>query len=102
MHPLIEARKPEVIALCRVHHVRRLEVFGSAATGDFDPQGSDVDFLVEYLPEATHGFGGDYFGLKQELESLYGRKVDLVMTEAVRNPYFLQGISKDRTVMYEA
>lgn len=102
MHPLIELKMPQIVSLCRLHHVRRLEVFGSAATGGFDPQRSDVDFLVEYLPEASYGFKGDYFELKEGLEASFGRSVDLVMTEAVRSPYFLRGIAQARTVIYEA
>ena len=102
MHPLIELKLPEIVSLCRRHHVRRLEVFGSAASGRFDPQRSDVDFLVEYLPQASHGFRGDYFALQEGLEAVFGRGVDLVMTEAVRSPYFLRGIAKERTVIYEA
>ena len=51
MLPLIHARREEVAELCRRFHVRRLEVFGSAARGDFDPERSDVDFLVEFDPD---------------------------------------------------
>jgi predicted nucleotidyltransferase len=83
--------------------VRRLEVFGSASRGDFDPSRSDLDLLVEYLPEARRGaWAGDYFGLKFDLQKLLSRDVDLVMTEAVQNPYFLENIAKDRAVLYEA
>jgi hypothetical protein len=52
MQPLIEASRAQLAQLCREHHVRRLEVFGSAARADFDPASSDLDFLVEFEPMA--------------------------------------------------
>ena len=48
----IALRRDELRAVCRRFHVRRLDLFGSAARGDFDPQRSDVDFLVEF--DRTH------------------------------------------------
>jgi predicted nucleotidyltransferase len=59
--------------------VRRLNLFGSAARGDFDPQRSDVDFLVEFDRTHTDAL---YFGLKEALEGLLGRPVDLVESGA--------------------
>ncbi len=73
--------------LCRRHGVARLRVFGSVVRGRFDPERSDVDFLVEFLPE-VHDLFGNYLALKSDLEELLGRKVDLVMPDAVENPYF--------------
>lgn len=102
MHEVVKQRLAALCDVCRLHHVRRLEVFGSATGEGFDPARSDVDFLVEYLPDARHGFSGDYFGLKEDLETLFGRDVDLVMTTAARNPYFLRGIAPSRTVVYKA
>jgi uncharacterized protein len=84
MLPLIAAKKAELEALCRRHHVRRLDVFGSAARGDFDASRSDIDFLVEFdrsNPEAMTLH--TYLGLKESLEALLGRPVDLVDRQAV-------------------
>lgn len=102
MAPIVESRLTAIAELCRRHHVRKLELFGSAATDSFDNATSDVDFFVEFLPNATHGFSGDFFGLKLDLEELLGREVDLVMTSAVRNPYFLRAVSAVRTQVYAA
>lgn len=93
----------EMIAeLCRKHHVRRLEVFGSAADGSFDPESSDLDFLVEYLPLQPGEHYEAYFGLLEDLEEMFGRKVDLVETGAMRNPYFIRRVNESRTVVYAA
>ena len=51
MHFLVEDKHQDIDAICRRFDVRRLEVFGSAARGvDFQPDISDVDFLVEFDP----------------------------------------------------
>lgn len=84
MLPLIESKKAEIAALCRQHHVRRLDVFGSAARGDFDPNRSDIDFLVEFDRSEPAAMTLDTFlGLKESLEALFGRPVDLVDRQAV-------------------
>lgn len=67
--------------------VQRLRIFGSALTDRFDPSRSDVDFLVDFAADHPDLLGA-YLGLKEELERIVGRNVDLVMTDAVRNPYF--------------
>jgi len=89
--------------LCRRYRVRRLEVFGSAARGDdFDPEKSDVDFLVEFDSQALEGFASNYFDFQEALQGLVGRKVDLVSRSAIRNPYFLADVEKTRELLYEA
>ena len=93
----------ELRALCRRFHVRRLDLFGSAARGDFDPERSDVDFLVEF--DRTHPDAlslRTYFGLKEALEGLLGRPVDLVEPGAVRNPYLKASIESSREQVFAA
>ena len=87
--------------LCRRFGVRRLDLFGSAARGDFDAAQSDLDFLVEFDPVApeAHAFR-TYFDFKDALETLFGRKVDLVEASAVRNPYFKESIEESREPVF--
>ncbi len=99
---LIQGRRAELEALCRKHHVKSLEVFGSAADETFDSAHSDLDFLVQFLPEAAGRFFGGYFDFKEDLEQLFGHKVDLVMPGAIRNPYFLKSVNQQRRVLYAA
>ena len=104
MIPLIESHRAEIAALCRRFHVRKLEVFGSAARGDdFDPAKSDVDFLVEFdrsHPDAT-AFS-TYFDFKEALEALLGRPVDLINPARVENPYLRAAIDRSRQPLYGA
>ena len=101
-HPTVEAHSAELKGLCRRFEVSRLELFGSAATGQFRDGESDLDFLVEFLPMATASFADNYFGLLEGLEELFGRPVDLVVGRAIRNPYFLQSVEETKSLVYAA
>jgi len=103
MLTLLEEKLPELEQLCKLHGVKRLEVVGSAAREvDFDPVRSDVDFLVDFepgrLPTTLRGF----FGFRKALEDILGRSVDLVMLDAVRNPYLKASLESSRRLLYAA
>ena len=100
MQKLVQARRGEIGDVCRRFHVRSLEVFGSAARGDFDPERSDIDFLVEFDSNPSALSLGNYFGLKEALEALLARPVDLVMPGAVKNPYLRASIERSREPVY--
>lgn len=102
MHPAISRHHVGISEICRRHHIRRLEVFGSAAREtDFKPESSDVDFLMEFSPQISTNLN-NFFGAKQDLEDLLGRSVDLIEPGAVRNPYVLASINLNREAVYEA
>lgn len=90
-----------IARVCRAHGVSQLRIFGSATTDSFNPERSDVDFLVEFAPGSVDPFD-DYFGLKEDLELLLGRSVDLVMETAVRNPYFAASATSNALDVYAA
>ena len=98
----IASRRAELTDLCRRFGVRRLDLFGSAARGDFDPAQSDLDFLYEFEPKPPGGYADAFFGLKEELELLFGRPVDMVAATAIRNPYFRTSVEESRAPLYEA
>ena len=100
MHPALFAHCAAVAALCRLSGVKRLELFGSAARDDFDLEHSDFDFLVEFDDSDQGDPLQSYFGLKEALERLLGRPVDLVMPAAIKNPYILDSINRDRQLVY--
>jgi predicted nucleotidyltransferase len=102
MHHAIAQHRSGIAAICKQYGVSKLEVFGSAARGDdFDPVSSDVDFLVEFSPGTPLGLE-TFFGTKSALEQLLGRAVDLVEPGAVRNPYVLASINRNREAIYGA
>jgi hypothetical protein len=98
----VRQKLPQVVEQCRMHRVKRLDLFGSALGSGFDPRQSDVDFVVEFLPEARPGFRGDLMGLKIELERLFGCEVDLVLGGSIRNPYFKEELEETKVPVYAA
>lgn len=98
----IESHRAEIDQLCVRFGVRRLELFGSAASGAFDPAHSDIDFLVEFDADRPIGALEQYFGFKEALEALFGRAVDLVEQGASSNRYFLESVNKSRRLLYAA
>jgi predicted nucleotidyltransferase len=102
MVAIIDAQRSELESLCRKHRVRRLEVFGSAADGTFDPVRSDLDFLVEYEQLSPGEHYEAYFGLWEDLGAMFGRKIDLIEPHTMRNPYFIREVNATRQVVYAA
>ncbi|KOV80437.1 DNA polymerase III subunit beta [Nocardia sp. NRRL S-836] len=92
----------EIEDLCRALGVRRLDVFGSATGESFNAESSDVDILVDF--DVTPGFDhfGTYFALKEGLERILARPVDLVVSGSIRNPYFRQQVMDTKETLYAA
>ena len=100
--PAVAERTDELKRICLRYGVLRLDIFGSAAVGEYHPEESDLDFVVEFQPGAFGAYADTYFGLLENLERLFGRPVDLIVGSAIRNPYFLQSVEETRTPIYEA
>jgi uncharacterized protein len=100
MDQMLADRLPEVVALCRRHRVARLDVFGSAARQAHGA--ADLDFLVEFEDLPTDDYADAYFGLLEDLETLFDRPVDLIMTSAVKNPFVRETIERSRIPLHAA
>jgi predicted nucleotidyltransferase len=98
----ILAQHEAVADLCRRAHARRLEVFGSAVRDDFSVETSDLDFLVELEAVQPGEYAEHYFVLKEGLEQLFRRPVDLFTASALVNPYLKARIDSERQVVYAA
>lgn len=85
--------------LCQRHHVRELSLFGSVARGNMRPD-SDIDILVEFLPEANVDLV-DYASLMIDLSHLLGRKVDLVSKNGLK-PQIRAAVLKEARLLYAA
>lgn len=101
MHPLIENNRQAISRLCRLHGVKRLEVFGSILRDDFDAERSDVDVLVEFDPAVVANFS-NFLDLKDSLEALFRRPVDLMELSAVRNRRLRHYIEQSKSSIYDA
>jgi len=83
----------------RPYRFRKLDLIGSAARDDFK-ENSDIDVLVVF--DGDMNLFDRYFELKENLEKIFGRSVDIVMEEAIKNPIFRKSINQDRVLLYAA
>jgi predicted nucleotidyltransferase len=95
----IEIDEAKLADLCRKYQVRELSLFGSAARGEVRPD-SDIDLLVEFLPDADVGLI-EHAGLMLDLERLLGRKVDLVSKNGLK-PRIRTSVLADARLVYAA
>ena len=100
MNPIVAERKRDLARLCEEHRVARLDVFGSAVTGEFDPETSDLDFLVTFQEAADEDGFHNRFRLQDALADLFGRKVDVVPERSITNPYFRANVEDTRDPVY--
>jgi predicted nucleotidyltransferase len=99
----ITQRHDDIAQICRTNFVTRFELFGSAMTESFDPDRSDLDFLVEFNFSAENvNWLKVYFELKESLEALFGRSVDLVSYRSIRSPRLRANIDEQRRLLYAA
>ncbi len=88
-------------ALCRRCKVRRLALFGSVTTGRFDAARSDLDFLVDFETLGPAAYATAYFDLREGLQVMFGREVDLVTEAALANPYFRSQVHSERQIIFD-
>ncbi|MBA2674876.1 nucleotidyltransferase domain-containing protein [Ramlibacter sp.] len=101
MEPHLHAHLDEITALCRRYGVAQLELFGSAANGEFRDDTSDYDFLVELDERAPGSKARRWIALAEALEQLLGRHVDLVSPHYISNPFFRAAVDGSRMVVYD-
>lgn len=97
---IIEKNTDRLFELCANHQVRQLYVFGSALTNQFN-ESSDIDFLVQFNQVDLLSYFDNYMDFKEELESLFGRPIDLVENQAIKNPVFRRVIDREKRLIYE-
>lgn len=98
---IIKLHIKAITALCVKHKVGKLYVFGSVLTDHFSAD-SDIDFLVEFSNVDLREYAGNYFDLKESLEQLLQRNVDLIELNALKNPYLIKSIASNQELLYAA
>ncbi len=96
----IPVRPAKIAAFCKRWKIAEFSLFGSVIRDDFRPD-SDVDVLVSFRPDASWSLW-DMTEMQEELETMFGRKVDMVEKEALRNPYRRHSILTKREILYAA
>ena len=101
MIDLVTQHLDEIAALCRRYGVRRLDLFGSAATGEFDPETSDLDFVATFADTLSPDYADRYLDFADALEALFGRPVDVLTENMIGGPYFHQAVEAARQPVYD-
>lgn len=92
---LVTSNQRAVADLCRQHGVESLDVFGSAADGEFDEQESDVDFIVTFA-DMSPGIANRYLDFAEALERWLGRSVDVMIDGPIASPYLRRSVETTR------
>jgi len=102
MTRLIESKKKELVELCKLLKVQRMNVFGSAATGEYN-EDSDIDILVSFSDNlSVQEYGDNYFQLHYKLRELFNRDIDITTERTLSNPFFIESINETKQLIYEA
>ena len=96
---LIENNIQRIFALCKKHKVNKLFVFGSILTNRFNEK-SDVDLVVDFKKTEIDDYFNNFFDLKYSLQDLFGREVDLLEEQTIRNPYLKENIDLSKMLIY--
>lgn len=100
MEATLITQRAGISELCKRFGVSRLEVFGSAASGDFDPASSDYDFIAKFSVQPGVSMARRFLGFSDALEALLGRKVDLMTDRPIENPYLRAAVDATRETIH--
>lgn len=98
---LIELHIAKILELCKRYKVKTLYVFGSILTPRFRKD-SDIDLLVRFKKDEINllDYADNFFDFQTSLETLLGRKIDLVCEDSIKNPYFRQEVDTKKRLLY--
>ena len=96
---LVEAHMKELNLLCNQYNVDKMYLFGSAVSNSFTDK-SDIDFLVRFKISKISDYFINYMDFKENLENLFGRDIDLLEEQALKNPILIQSINRSKELVY--
>ncbi len=99
---VLEDNMDAIAAACRHHGVQRMYAFGSVLRDDVRPGENDIDILVEFKSMSPFELVGAYFEPLDELREIFESPIDLVMADAIKNPYITADIDEHKQVLYVA
>ena len=103
MHHLINDKKDALKKLCEQYDVQAMYLFGSAVENEINNNSdSDIDILISFKDISVEQYTDNYFNLHKKLEELFGRKIDLVTQNSLKNPYFIQQVNDTKELLYAA
>ena len=99
MQAIIQENINTIRTLCMSHNVNKLYAFGSVCTDNFK-ETSDIDLLISFKPMEAGDYADTYFEIADEFEKIFKRPVDLVTVNSLSNPYFIESVNKNKTLIY--
>lgn len=95
----VDQNMDELRRLCIMYNVEKMYLFGSVLTPSFNNR-SDIDFLVKFKDIDLSTYFDNYMNFKSNLENLFGREVDLVEEQTLKNPILINSINKSKELVY--
>ncbi|MDO5510532.1 MAG: nucleotidyltransferase domain-containing protein [Weeksellaceae bacterium] len=99
MNAILKNNADIISELCEEHKVKELYAFGSVLNSNFNEE-SDIDLMVNFLPQDVIEYADNYYDLKFELQKIFKRDIDLLEEKAIKNPYFKRIISENKHLIY--
>ena len=96
---IVEQNIDDIKRLCILYNVDKMYLFGSVLNSSFSEK-SDIDLLVKFKSMELANYLDNYIGFKENLEALFGREVDLVEEQTLRNPVLIKSINKSKSLIY--
>lgn len=96
---IVDRNMEDLKKLCAMHNVEKMYLFGSALNSNFNKK-SDIDLLVKFKSIELSRYFDNYMDFKNNLEKLFGREVDLVEGQTLRNPILINSINKSKELIY--
>ena len=96
---IVDRNREDLQRLCTMYNVEKMYLFGSALNANFNKE-SDIDFLVKFKFIELSKYFDNYMDFKENLERLFGREVDLVEEQTLRNPILINSINKSKELIY--
>jgi predicted nucleotidyltransferase len=96
---IVDRNIEDLKRLCTIYNVEKMYLFGSALNSNFNEE-SDVDLLVKFKVIELSKYFDNYMDFKEKLEILFGREVDLVEEQTLRNPILINSINKSKELIY--
>ena len=96
---IVDRNIEDLKRLCTMYNVEKMYLFGSALNSNFNKE-SDIDLLVKFKYIELSKYFDNYIDFKENLEKLFGREVDLVEEQTLRNPILIKSINKSKELIY--
>ena len=101
MKESIKTKLVEFLSLCKNHNVKNIYAFGSAVTGNFDDEKSDIDLLIEIDSEDPIIRGENLMSIWDKFEDFFQKKVDLLTNSSIKNPILRKSIDNTKILIYD-